>query len=524
MVTEHNLALEFYGKLQENPRRIALVVDGVTYDYQRLGSFAGGVAAWLRAAAGPKKEFRVGILAARSLEAIGGILGTVWAGHTYVPFNIKTPQDRLVTLLKRVPLDALIVDKNGAACITEAMRDYLPKNVLAPRGSIGIQGLSISDVEALSALEPLGKPVLVPGETPAYLLFTSGTTGPPKAVIVTVANVAAYLRGIRSFYQFMPEDRVSQFSEISFDFSVHEVFVTWGAGASLWIVPEEQRTAPAQFIRENEISIWSSVPSVVSVLQQLKILREGMFPSIRITLFSGDALPTLTAQAWQMAAPRSLVDNHFGATELTVMCTFARYTPGAEVNGRGFVPIGIPYPEMRAAVILPDGSFASPGEEGELAFSGPQITPGYLDEPELTARRYPVKKHPVYGEGRWYLTGDRGVQDADGKLHHLGRVDNQVKIRGYRVELEDIESQLREVTGSDLVSVLPWPIQNGTAAGLIAFVTNCSLTDADVKAGMKKRLPPYMVPRKILRMDTLPLSANGKVDRKRLREFLDKQA
>ncbi|MDD4857277.1 MAG: amino acid adenylation domain-containing protein [Candidatus Krumholzibacteria bacterium] len=521
---EHNLALEFYQKLQEDPRRTALVVDGTPYDYEQLGSFAGKVAAWLRAAAGPKNEFRVGILAARSLEAVGGILGTVWAGHTYVPFNIKTPEDRLVTLLKRVPLDALIIDKNGAACITKAMRDFLPKKVLAPCGSIEIEELSISKASELNAMEPLREPVRVSGEIPAYLLFTSGTTGPPKAVIVTVANVAAYLRGIRTFYQFTPEDRFSQFSEISFDFSVHEMFVAWGAGASLWIVPEAQRVAPSQFIRENEITVWSSVPSVVSVLQQLRILRDAIFPSIRFTLFSGDALSTLTAQTWQMAAPQSKVDNHFGATELTVMCTFERYSPGADADGRGFVPIGIPYPEMQAAVVLSDGSFASPGEEGELAFSGPQITPGYLDEPELTARRYPVKKHPVYGVGRWYLTGDRGVEGANGKLHHLGRVDNQVKIRGYRVELEDVESHLREVTGSDLVSVLPWPIQDGIAVGLIAFVTNCSLTDSAVKAGMTRRLPAYMVPKRILRMDTLPLSANGKVDRKRLRELLDEQA
>ena len=520
----HNLALEFHRRLKENPRRVALVVDGTKYDYQSLGSFAGSVAAWLRAAAGPKKEFRVGILAARSLEAIGGILGTVWAGFTYVPFNVKTPPDRLIALLKRVPLDAMIIDGSGAACVTEAVRGYLPDKVLAPSGPLEIPGLTMSDSSALNLRAPLDEPVLVPGDTPAYLLFTSGTTGPPKAVIITVANVAAYLRGINSFYEFKPEDRFSQFSEISFDFSVHELFVSWGAGASLWVVPESQRTAPWQFIKENEITVWSSVPSVVSVLQQLRILREGIFPSVRLTMFSGDALSTATAQAWQFAAPQSKVDNHFGATELTVMCTFERFTPGADTNGRGFVPIGIPYPEMRAAVVLPDGSFASPGQEGELAFSGPQITPGYLDEPELTERRYPVKKHPVYGETRWYLTGDRGVEDADGKLHHLGRVDNQVKVRGYRIELEDIESQLREVTGSELVSVVAWPIEDGTATGLVAFITSCPLSNGDIKAGMRKRVPPYMVPKEIRRMDTLPLSANGKVDRKRLQRLLDEKA
>jgi acyl-CoA synthetase (AMP-forming)/AMP-acid ligase II len=146
----HNLALEFHRRLKENPRRVALVVDGTKYDYERLGSFAGSVAAWLRAAAGPKKEFRVGILAARSLDAIGGILGTVWAGFTYVPFNVKTPPDRLIALLKRVPLDAVIIDGSGAACVTEAVRGYLPDKVLAPSGPLEIPGLTMSDSSALN--------------------------------------------------------------------------------------------------------------------------------------------------------------------------------------------------------------------------------------------------------------------------------------------------------------------------------------------------------------------------------------
>jgi amino acid adenylation domain-containing protein len=355
-------------------------------------------------------------------------------------------------------------------------------------------------------------------------LFTSGTTGVPKPVVVTVANVAAYLRGINSLYRFTPDDRLSQFAEISFDFSVHEMFVAWGAGASLWIVPENQRLAPHQFIQHNAITVWSSVPSVVSMLQRLKLLRPASLPSLRLTLFSGDALPVAAAAAWQQAAPSSRIDNHFGATELTVMCTSASYTGPDCADARGMVPIGVAYPEMRAAIVGDDGSFAARGVAGELAFSGPQVTAGYRDAPELTARRYPHKRHPQWGDTRWYLTGDLAVEDASGTLHHLGRVDNQVKVRGYRIELEDVESHLREVSGCELVAVAAWPLEAGTATGLVAFVTAGAASERAIKEALQHRLPSYMVPKEVRCIDEMPLSDNGKIDRKRLRQLLEASA
>ena len=522
----HNLALEFARMRAAAPERVALVVDGARHDYRALGDFAGRVAAWLRPlGAGDRdaarRELVVGILAARSVDAIGGILGTLWAGATYVPLSTKLPEDRLVTLLERVPLDALIVDGNGAASLSPRVRALLPRAVLAPSVELDVDVAAVTGPAAFAALTPLPEPLPVAAGRAAYLLFTSGTTGVPKAVVVTVANVAAYLRGINGLYRFTPEDRISQFAEISFDFSVHEMFVAWGAGASLWVVPENQRLAPHQFIQHNAITVWSSVPSVVSMLQRLKLLRPQLFPSLRLTLFSGDALPAAAAQAWQAAAPSSRIDNHFGATELTVMCTIASYTGPACADARGMVPVGVAYPEMRAAVIADDGSFAPRGVAGELAFSGPQVTAGYRGEPELTARRYPHKHHPTWGDTRWYLTGDLAVEDASGTLHHLGRVDNQVKVRGYRIELEDVESHLREVTGCELVSVLAWPLEAGTATGLVAFVTACALGSDAIKEALKQRLPSYMVPKDVHHIDEMPLSVNGKVDRKRLRQLLE---
>ncbi len=355
-------------------------------------------------------------------------------------------------------------------------------------------------------------------------MFTSGTTGVPKGVIVSAGNVAHFLNCIRDQYHLNPSDRVGQFSETSFDVSVFEMFACWDAGASLHVVPEAQLLAPASFIRTHGLTVWSSVPSVILMLNRLKQLQPASLPSLRISFFVGEALPVASAIAWQAAAPNSVVDNQYGPTEATVTCLVQRLThPPHETPGRGTISIGLPYPGTDAAIIGPDGTFLPDGEIGELALWGPQVAVGYLDDPDQTARRFPILDHPHLGRDRWYLTGDFAFRDPHGRFHCLGRVDNQVKIMGHRVELEEIEAHLRAVCLTDSVAALAWPMVAGHATGTVAFVCGGQLTPPNIRAALKDRLPSYMLPRKILTLDSLPLSANGKVDRKVLRSMLQEQ-
>jgi len=526
-----NLALPVFCHSKLNAKRLALVVDGAEYSYAQLGDAAGRIAAWIatrtEAAAGVRgRGPRVGILAYRTFETYAGILGAAWAGGTYVPLNPKQPAARLESILRRAGLDAVIVDKKGAAVLKD-LAGALPPAVLVandiPADSVPPGGVTRwTDLEQLA---PLVSPRPVSPDHAAYIMFTSGTTGVPKGVAVTAQNVAHFLAVSRSLYHITPEDRLGQFCETAFDVSVFEMFAAWDAAASLHIVPDTVLMAPGGFIKNANLTIWTSVPSVIMTMNRLHQLTPNAFPKLRAAYFIGEALPAASARAWQVAAPNCVIDNEYGPTEATVACIVHRIVgEPLETKGRGTVAIGDPYPGMHAGIIGDDGkTFMGAGEIGELALSGAQLAAGYLDDPEQTGRRFPTLTHPTLGTGRWYLTGDFAYFDENGVFHCLGRIDNQVKIMGHRVELEDLEAHLRAICKTDAVAAVAWPIKDGHATGIVAFVCGAGIAPAAAREELRSRIPAYMVPAKVVARETLPLNANGKVDRKALRAMLEEK-
>jgi len=513
------LALPFYDHFLKTPSRVALHVDGVSYSYGELGAIAGRIAALLRDRGNIE---RVGILAGRSVEAYAGILAAAWAGATFVPLNPKYPEERLLSIIRRSRLDAVVLDRSGAGVLTPRVLNACPALLLAPAleeetgAGMALVGRRTIATQAMSV-----PPVRAAAEKNAYILFTSGTTGEPKGVMVTNANVAHFLRVSQERYCLGPEDRLSQQSELTFDHIVFDLFMAWGYGAGVYVVPENMVMAPAEFIRQQGLTVWFAVPSVISFLKEMKLLRPGIFPSLRLSLFAGEPLPRELADAWQEAAPHSRIDNLYGPTEATVDCLWQPYISPLRITpGRGVVAIGQPYEGMCAEIVDVAGNFLKSGEVGELAVSGPQVSAGYLDNPELTARRYPCLKHPELGASTWYLTGDLSYRDADGIFHYLGRVDNQVKVMGQRLELEDVEFHLRAVCQRDSVAVIGWPVKYGTAQGLVAFVTGEKPDQRRIKEILRHRLQAYMVPRRIVHLEKMPLNLNGKVDRKALADLL----
>lgn len=517
---ELNCAFPLYQHAIEHPNQIALVVDGDGYSYAELAALAGKVAAWLQSAV-PDRMLgaRVGVLTSRTLDTYAGILGACWSGASYVPINAKLPAARLANVLARGKLEALIVDETGVKRLEQLESDLLPQKILGPITTGRKKGGNGGP--ALQNLNPVPKPVAVSADHCAYVMFTSGTTGLPKGVMVSTGNLRSFLDCMRQLYRLGPEDRVSQFSEVSFDFSVLDLFFAWDAGAALYTVPDGQLMAPARFIQENKLTFWASVPSVITFLERLKLLKPGAFPSLRTSYFCGEPLALASAQAWQQAAPNSVVDNHYGPTEATVACSFDRLSAEPNVTPeRGIVAIGKPYSGMCMAVVDEAGSFLTAGKTGELALSGSQVALGYFGEPELTARRFRNLAHPQWGRATWYLTGDLAREDRAGCFHHLGRVDHQIKVFGHRIELEEVDSHLRNACGCDSAVAVAWPVRHGVAEGLVAFVGGGTLDNSRILENLKQRVPPYMVPQRIIRMESLPLTPNGKIDRRRLAESL----
>jgi D-alanine--poly(phosphoribitol) ligase subunit 1 len=510
----YNLAQPFYDSVRKYPDNLAIHANEEELSYRDVLERVITVVQWL--ASGKTAPKRVGILASRSSEACIGILAAAWIGAAYIPVNLALPEAGLLRIIQKSGLDALIADKEGSQLLSSRLLAACPPLVLAHRNHLpGNSSKSITDHNDLAAPSSVTQPLHVDPVEPGYILYTSGSTGIPKGVIVPVAAVEHLLRVLDRKYALRPDDRVAETAATTFDISVYNMFATWRVGASLHIIPAKEMMLPSSFIKYHQLTVWFSVPSVATLMARMKLLRPGTFPSLRQTFFCGEPLLGSVAAKWQRAAPFSTVINMYGPTEATVMCTAEDFIAGCAMT-RDIVAIGRPFAGMKAVIAARESGWARDGESGELLLSGPQLALGYLDDPEKTRLQFVE----IDGE-RWYRTGDLAMRDSTGVFHYLGRIDNQVKILGYRIELEDIESHLRAVTGCESSAVVPWPVHEGTALGIVAFVVGHDAPAAEVREALKQRLPIYMVPAQIHSVPELPLNINGKVDRKSLAALLE---
>jgi D-alanine--poly(phosphoribitol) ligase subunit 1 len=508
-----NLAWPFFCSAGQYPRRLCIYADGREYTYSDALTTVRRVADWLTESGEASPRF-VGILASRSWEACIGILGTAWAGAAYVALNLNQPPEALITLLNQLDLDALVADSYGIEKLTEEVVPHLPPKVLVPEAATRCSNwVTLAELGQECSFEPWA----VAEDDPAYVEFTSGSTGTPKGVIIPNGAVSHFRQIMQRRYEFRAEDRIAETADTSFDVSVFNMFICWNVGASLHAIPKTQALAPAKFIQERKITIWFSVPSIASAMGRMGMLAPGAFPTLRVSLFSGEPLPAKVAASWKMAAPNSLIDNVYGPTEATVVCLYERVGEIPNITKeRDVIAIGKPLEGSEACIWDSSRNPVPAGVTGELVIGGPQLALGYLNDPEKTSARFVER-----GGKRWYLTGDLAYQDEQGLFHHLGRIDNQVKIRGYRIELEEIETHLRQAYRTPSVAAVAWPMESGTASGIVAFVSGPRNTDDEAAGELRRRMPRYMVPGKVHVLAELPVNSSGKVDRKILSRRLD---
>lgn len=506
------------------PERPALWVDGQTCRYQDLIDAAARIAgAILAGEVGPRPL--VATLAYRSITAYAGVLGILAAGKGYVPLHPHFPAQRNREMLIRSGARMLVIGREAIDVLPEILAGVSEPLVLIFPDTKDRAGLvqqyplhTVAGVTGQGA-DYVGPPLPLPVEEDgtAYLLFTSGSTGIPKGVPVSHRNVLSYATYIRDRYEVNEQDRLSQTFDQTFDLSVHDMFVSWSSGACLYCLPRQTLMGPGKFIREHELTLWFSVPSVVMLMAQLRMLKPGLFPSLRYSLFCGEPLPVKSASLWQEAAPNSAVDNLYGPTEATIAISAYRWnaesTPQESVGG--IVPIGWIFPGQEGAVVDADGNVVADGEKGELLLSGTQVTGGYLNDPEKTRQQYVrLDNSPTR---IWYRTGDLVQRSETGCLVYLGRIDDQVKVHGHRVELQEIDRVLRDAAGIDLAVSVAWSPGEQDVKGIYGFVaTSDRVDEASVLACCRETLPFYMVPERIYFIGEMPLNANGKIDRKAL--------
>ena len=523
---DRTLRSGFLRSVERFPDREALVVGDARLTYAELNERARRIAATLDRHA-PAEGKLTAVLGHRHPTAFAGILGALLRGHGYVPLNPTFPASRSRAMLERSGARALVVDATAHVAL-EGVLEGPPLVVLLPderdvsalrrrwprHTILGAHDLAVAADAALGDAVP---------DDIAYLLFTSGSTGQPKGVMVAHRNVIPFVDLMTERYGISEDDRLSSTFDLTFDLSAFDLFCAWERGACVVVPTLQQKMFPGQYIRKHSLTVWFSVPSTAVLMARLKMLKPGSYPTLRWALFCGEALSAELAARFAEAAPGAVLENLYGPTELTIACTLYRWD-GARSPAEcahGLVPIGEPYPGMTALVVDEQLRVLPRGEAGELLMTGPQMALGYWRDEERTAKAF--VRPP--GEDRvFYRTGDLVRWPENGPMVYLGRVDNQVKIQGYRVELGEIEAVLREVSGAEIAVAIGWPVTPSGADGVVAFVGAPGGDASMILDRARARLPAYMQPSAVRLVSTFPLNANGKVDRRALLAELEREA
>jgi iturin family lipopeptide synthetase B len=480
------------------PDNIALRYEDEGISYGMLQSLSEKIAAYLQSEIGVSRGDLVGVMLQREMHLLPLIFGILKAGAAYVPIDPHYPSERIRTIVADAGLKALISRQphaaDGFGCDQIIDLDADLNNILSWTGTFNDPGSNSHDL--------------------AYVIYTSGSTGKPKGVMVEHHSVINRLLWMQRSYPLDPSDVLLQKTPLVFDVSVWELFWWSFTGASLYLLPPGGEKDPAliqRVIREQQITTLHFVPSMLNAF--LSSLDGTALSSIRRVFASGEALSAsdvhLFGNTLQQANGARLI-NLYGPTEATVdvscyECLFE--------GDNTIIPIGKPIDNIRLYVLDQQGAVSPLGVAGELCIAGVGLARGYLNNPLLTAEKF--IDHPLLPGERIYKTGDLVKWLPDGNLAFLGRIDHQVKLRGYRIELGEIESCLNSFTGITSAAVLAR--SRGANKYLVAYyVSAAALDEQTLRAYLQERLPEYMVPAIYVHLDTLPLTVNGKLDRKAL--------
>ncbi|MFT4081596.1 MAG: amino acid adenylation domain-containing protein [Nocardioides sp.] len=443
--------------------------------------------------AGVRTGDRVGLRVDRSEWFPIAVLAILRAGAAYVPVDSDWPAERVRTVLDNAGTELLVSVAEGLPKLPD-----LDQVVLDPTGTAPEQSGDRSP----------GEPAATPDDL-AYVLFTSGSTGQPKGVMIEHRSVVAFTRTIIEAYDITPADRLAQFALPTFDVSVFDLFASLCAGAELVIVGVEERRDPAalqRLLRSTGVTVAELPPSLVPALDPAAL------PGLRLLSLGGEPFPGSLVDAWASDGRR--VVNGYGPSETTVAVTLADCLPGGPANP----PIGRPIRGHRAYVLDEQRRPVPVGVLGELYVAGPQVARGYLSRPDLTRERFQPDPFTSLADQRMYRTGDLVRWRPDKQLEFIGRIDRQVKIRGHRIELAEVEAAV--VAHPDVFAAVVETVgAQGSSPHLVAYIevpVEVELTVSAVRSFVADRLPGYMVPAQVVRLPELPRTSSGKVDRERL--------
>jgi amino acid adenylation domain-containing protein len=494
----------FEAQVERTPDAIAVVFDDRQLTYRELNERANQLAHHLQDL-NVQPETLVGISVERSVETVIGILGILKAGGAYVPLDPAYPSERLAYMLEDSQISVLVT----VAHLVASFETYSGAVVCLDR-----------DLEQLEQYSPDNPTSAVAPDNLIYIIYTSGSTGKPKGVLLSHANVGRLFAATQAWYDFNDRDVWPLFHSYAFDVSVWEL---WGAlihGGKLIIIPFEIGRSPQEFyelLAREKVTVLNQTPSAFRPLMRVASKAEQKLElSLRLVIFAGEALDFQCLQPWfEIYGDKTpQLVNMYGITETTVHVSY-RPIDLSDLDG-GSV-IGCPIPDLEIYILDADLQPVAIGTTGEMYVGGAGVARGYLNRPELTAERFIA--HPFRTEDRavLYKTGDLARYLPNGDIEYLGRIDNQVKVRGFRIELGEIESALTQHLPVQEAAVIVREDEPGDLRLVAYFIsTDRSLSVADMRSTLQQLLPDYMVPSAFVRLETMPLTTNGKLDRRAL--------
>jgi amino acid adenylation domain-containing protein/non-ribosomal peptide synthase protein (TIGR01720 family) len=496
----------FERRAAETPDAPAVRDAAGTLTFAELDRRAARLARALRET-GVGPESRVALAVGRSAGLLAGILGIWKAGAAWVPLDPAHPRQRTAAILR---------DSAAAALVTspEALD-------LLPPGLPPVVGLEDAPDGSEDTAEPPSLPLLP--ERAAYVLYTSGSTGDPKGVVIDHVALAGYLAWVDEVLLGPVGFALPATSALTFDASLKQLLGPLLAGREVRILPEETATQPlalATALATERFAAFNGVPALWNAL--LDLVESGNAPApeaLRRVLLGGEALSPELVERTRRLLPQAEIWNLYGPTEATANATAARLAPG---EGAGSITIGRPLPGVRVEVLDRDGGPVPAGASGELCLGGSGLARGYLGRPDLTAERFIPNPFSSVPGDRLYRTGDLVRRRLDGLLEHRGRTDLQVKVRGIRIELGEIEAVLRRHPAVREAAVTVRPPGSNTRPGdarldaWIATEASAQITAADLRIWLRERLPPAAVPADLTLLPELPRLPNGKLDRRTL--------